>query len=775
MNPLSSVILIGSYAPQQCGIATFTQDLRNAITGVRPLLEVAVAMVAKEAGSLPPPEVRYRVEEQDRAGYAALGKALNASGAGLVSLQHEYGIFGGPDGAWILDTLRALRLPVVTTCHTVLSDPSPGQHLVLSEIGRRSAGMVVMTARGRDLLCSRYGVAPSKITLIPHGIPDTDPAELDRAALRQEMGWAGHKVILTTGLLSANKGIQHAIAAMPRILAAHPDALYVVAGATHPNLVRQEGESVRQGLTDLAEALGVADRVQFINRFAARGELVRLIVAADLFVTPYLSEAQATSGVLAYASGLGKPVISTPYWHARELLDDTCGVMVPFASSGAIAEAAVKLFDDPERSLQMSVVACRRGRETTWGQAGRQYLEAFDSRCGRSPLGPSGAEQPAAEVSPAPLPLAHLHRLTGPLGIYQHAKLAEPDLEHGYCTDDNARALILARDLLRSGHPDKMRLTALEKQCFEFVSGAFNPLVGRFRNFRSAAGEWLEAQGSEDSHGRALWALGHSARHAPDPVVQQAAVHLFHLALPAVDTFTAPRAWTFTLLGLAALPAGGPPGVAAAAQRHLAARLMRLYHRSADRSWRWFEPSLSYDNARLPQALLVTAAQTGDTAMRTVALNSLAWLMHLQRAPEGHFRAIGSNGFFHRGSTSPAQWDQQPLEALASLSACLEAQRLTGREEWLTRAQRALAWFSGANDLGLPVGNDQTGACYDGIQPGGMNQNQGAESTLAFLQSHTGMRLWLAMRCRNLSTDEENTNLPPARDTSGSPKFSRHS
>ena len=378
MNRISRATLIGSYAPRRCGIATFTQDLRNALIAARPSLQTPVVMVAEDVCSLHPPEVENVVAEQERAAYAALRDELNASGTEAVSLQHEYGIFGGPDGAWILDTLRGLRVPVVTTCHTVLANPSPGQRQVLSEIGRLSAGMVVMAARGRDLLAGVYGVPASKITVIPHGIPDTDPASLDREALRRDFGWTDRRIMLTTGLLSPNKGIHHVITALPRIAAVHPDVLFVVAGATHPNLVRTEGEACRQSLMDLAASLGVADKVQFINRFAPRDELVRMIVAADLFVTPYLSEAQITSGVLAYASGLGKPVISTPYWHARELLDESRGVLVPFASPDAIAEAAIALFSDGERLQRMSAGASAHGRQTTWSQTGRQYLQLLD-------------------------------------------------------------------------------------------------------------------------------------------------------------------------------------------------------------------------------------------------------------------------------------------------------------------------------------------------------------------------------------------------------------
>lgn len=738
-SPVSRVTLIGTYAPRQCGIATFTQDLRSALMGARPSLAAPVAMLSGDSCRLHPGEVEYVVVEQERAAYAALRDELNASGTDVVSLQHEFGIFGGPDGAWILDTLRGLRPPMVTTCHTVLATPSPGQLQVFREICRLSADLVVMTAKGRELLTGVYGVPASKIAIIPHGIPDTDPASLDRDLLRRNMGWTGRKIMLTTGLLSPNKGLRHVIAALPRIVREHPDVMYVVAGATHPNLLRRDGEACRQELMDLAAELGVAGHVCFINRFASRDELVDMIVAADVFVTPYLNEAQITSGVLAYASGLGKPVISTPYWHARDLLDASRGVLVPFASPDGLAEEVTRLFGDGERLQRMSAAALAHGRQMTWSHTGRRYLNLFDEAAGMCP--PAVLRRSPCSV-PGPVAVDHLMRLTGPLGVFQHAAFEEPDPAHGYCTDDNARALIVAQDLQRTGHGDE-RLSDLRERCFGFLHEAYDVRSGRFHNFRSAAGNWLDDPGSEDSHGRALWALGHTARHASHPVMRRDAAGLFHCALPAVRGFTSPRAWAFTLLGLAALrTVDFANRSAAAAQAALAFRLVNLHGATAGGDWHWFEDVVTYDNARLPQALLVTAAQTGDGYMRAVAARTLAWLMHRQRAPGQYFRAIGCYGFFQRGDDAPAQWDQQPLEAQASLAACLAAYRLLGRRHWLTQAQRAFAWFEGANDAGLPVGDFQTGACRDGLHPGGLNLNCGAESTLAFLQAHADLRLF---------------------------------
>lgn len=729
---ITHATLIGSYAPRQCGIATFSQDLRNAQLMDRSALRVGVAMMCKEPSCSPAAaEVVHLVDEQTRVEYGALRNKLNASDTEVVSLQHEYGIFGGPDGAWILDTLRGLRVPVVTTCHTVLANPSVGQHQVLMEVARLSSKLVVMTEKARDLLNEIYRVPLTKIALIPHGIPDFDPAQIDRKAVRSNHGWTGRKVLLTTGLLSPNKGIQDVISALPSIVAQHPTALYVVAGASHPDLVSREGEAYRKELEEQAERLGLSGHVQFINQFATRQDLVSMITAADVFVTPYLNEAQITSGVLAYASGLGKPVISTPYWHAVELLTSERGVLVPFASPSAIAEAANTLFSDTDYAAALAAAARAYGRCVTWRNTGKHYLAVFDEAVAMVP-----ARRHSEHVG-----LEQLHRMTGPLGIYQHAVNFEPDLPHGYCTDDNARALIAALDLERSGHPDSW-LNNLKHVSFQFLCDAFDESEGRFCNFRDTAGRWLDSPGSEDSHGRAMWALGHTAQHATGLAMRLEAARLFHLALPSVLLFTSPRAWAFTLLGLAALRRSAvDQRYAIECQSELASRIMILHAKTSNEDWCWFESELSYDNARLPQALLVTGGQTGHMGMLSMGLNTLRWLMKMQQSPEGYFRAIGSDGFCKRTDLKPAHWDQQPLEAYASLAACIEAHRHGSAIAWEQQAQSAFAWFAGGNDHGYPIGNFATGVCFDGLQEHGLNKNCGAESTLAFLQSCAEIRL----------------------------------
>jgi glycosyltransferase involved in cell wall biosynthesis len=735
---MNTVAFLGNYAPRCCGIATFTQDLRTAVQAARPGLRAPVAMMTDSLdGYAYPDEVEIVVAQHDRWHHAQAAASLNRCGANVVSLQHEYGIYGGPSGAWLLDVLRDLRIPVVTTCHTVLRDPSPEQRHITCAIARHSARMVVMAEKGREFLRDIYGVPDGKIAVIPHGIPDPAISLEEREAAREKLGWTSRRVLFTFGLLAPNKGIEHAVRALPEIVRRHPDVLYVVAGATHPNLVREEGERYRESLLALASELGVAEHLRFIDRFVSRDELVRLIAAADIYTTPYLNEAQITSGTLAYAFGMGKPVISTPYWHAAELLADHHGILVPFRDSPALAEATVALLDDPAAMMAMAERAYRKGRTMRWEVVGQSHADALENAVVR-------ASRPAPRRTAAPVPLLpplhHVRRMMGPHGLYQHARHAEPDLAHGYCTDDNARAAICLTNYHRAGHRDE-NLPGMFDSVFGFLLRACDPHTDRFRNFMDQHGAWLERAGSEDSHGRALWALGHIVHHHPSPRVREAALHAFRPAAPVTMHFTAPRAWAFTILGLTEyLETGARDRTAEIIRDELAGRLERLYHSCAAAGWNWFEDRVTYDNGKLPQALLAAAWQTGNAAWRTIGLHSLQFLVKAQTAPSGHFRPIGSDGFWHRGS-EPARWDQQPLEAQAMTAACLEAARHADRSWWLAEAQRSAAWFDGGNVHGVPMGDWQTGGCCDGLRESGLNLNQGAESTLAWLQSAADLRL----------------------------------
>ncbi len=744
-----TIAFVGDYPPRKCGIATFTSDLLGAVAAQDPrshCFAVPVNDVAE--GYQYPTVVRFEIEEQDLGSYRQAADFLNTSNVDAVSIQHEFGIFGGPAGSHLLTLLRELKAPVVTTLHTVLLEPSPDQRRVMQKLIEYSSRLVVMTERGRALLGQVYDVPASKIDLIPHGIPDIPFFSPDH--YKDQFGVGGKKVLLTFGLLSPNKGIENVLNALPGILAEFPDTVYVLVGATHPNELRSRGEAYRLRLEAIVHDLQVEGSVVFVNRFVELKELTEFIGAADIYITPYLDAAQITSGTLAYAFGSGKAVISTPYWHASELLGEQRGILVPFADPQAIAREVKGLLGDEPRRNAMSRSAYRLGREMVWSNTAVLYMRSFE----RAKRQQSESPQESVLVRrfgrrPLDIPvlnLGHLRTMTDSTGIFQHANLTAPNVEEGYCTDDNARALILSVLLGRlDDAPESAR--ALARTYATFLKTAFNPQLGRFHNFLASDTLWLDEHGSEDSHGRALWALGTALGQSRDWNLLHAAERLFARALPATVEFTSPRAWAFTLLGiheyLSPLNGNRQTTTGQLAKRiraDLAGRLVTIFDQVAAPGWTWFEEGLTYDNAKLAHALIASGQALGQSHVRQRGISALRWLVGVQTTSYGYLRPIGSNGFYRRDGER-AEFDQQPIEAQSTISACLEAYSATADPWWYEKAQSAFDWFLGWNDLGIELYCSQTGGCRDGLHADRGNENQGAESTLAFLLALSEMRL----------------------------------
>jgi glycosyltransferase involved in cell wall biosynthesis len=746
-SKIRKIAFVGDHLPRKCGIATFTSDLLAAVAGAYPQSQcLCVSVNDIKDGYAYPDVVRFEIEEQDLSSYLRAAEFLNISNVDVVCLQHEFGIFGGPAGGHILAFLRELRMPVVTTLHTVLRQPRVDQRRVMQELIRLSTRLVVMAERGREMLENIYDAPPGMIDLIPHGIPDV--GFVDPTYFKDQFGVEGRIVLLTFGLLSPNKGIEYVLNALPPILAEFPDVVYIVLGATHPGELRQNGEAYRLSLEILARKNKIEKNVIFYNQFVDLENLKEFIGAADLYITPYLNEAQITSGTLAYTFGAGKAVISTPYWHASELLAEDRGVLVPFADAAAIARETIALLRDDTRRHAIRKNAYRLGRDMIWSNAAQQYMRAFESsRLEGAPARKSLARK-TLDQNPGDLPelkLSHLSRMTDSTGVFQHAIFSVPNFSQGYCTDDNARAFALAVLLGELGE-DPERVRALETTCAAFLHYAFNREKRRFRNFLSFDRRWLDEQGSEDCHGRALWALGVCVGRSPSRSFQTMAGQLFAQALPAMTDFTSPRAWAFGLIGIHEyLHRLSGDSFVNQIRETLTCRLMDLFESNWCPDWCWFEESLSYDNAKLAHALIVSGRATGQKNVFERGIEALRWLTELQISDKGHFRPVGSNGFYTRGGTR-ANFDQQPIEAQATVSACLEAYRATSNVCWYEQAQRAFDWFIGWNDLGVELYSPNTGGCRDGLHVDRVNRNQGAESTLSFLLSLAEMRLAQNMR-----------------------------
>ncbi len=742
-SEIQKIAFLGDYPPRKCGIATFTADLLTAVAAAYPQAECfAVPVNDIESGYEYPEVVRFEIEEQDLSSYRRATDFLNISNVDIVCLQHEFGIFGGPAGSHMLALLRELKMPVVTTLHTLVREPDLDQRRVMRELITRSARLVVMADRGRKMLQEMFQAPPAKIDLIPHGIPDMP--FVDPNFYKDQFRVEGRTVLLTFGLLSPNKGIEHVLNALPAILAEFPEVVYIVLGATHPNELREQGQTYRLSLERLAKKNRIAKNVIFYNRFVTLEELKEFIGAADIYLTPYLNEAQITSGTLAYTFGAGKAVVSTPYWHATELLAGDRGVLVPFGDAKAISREVIALLRDETRRHAIRKNAYKLGREMIWSNVARLYAQSFASaRLEGAKLSRKLFATKTLDQAPRELPavkLTHLSRMTDSTGIFQHATFTVPNFSEGYCTDDNARAFILTV-LLDELEEEPERTRALATRYAAFLNHAFDPKTKRFHNLLSFDRRWLDEQGSEDCHGRALWALGMAVGRSPHRSFQVMAGQLFAQALPIVTDFASPRGWAFSLLGIHEyLRRLSGDRMAKQTSETLTARLLDLLDKSAQPDWPWFEEALTYDNAKLAHALVLSGNSSGQQAILERGLRVLRWLAEIQTSENGHFRPIGSNGFYRRGSARAA-FDQQPIEAHAAVSAYLEAYRITNDAWWYEQAQRAFDWFLGWNDLGLELYSSTTGGCCDALHVDRLNGNQGAESTVAFLLSLAEMQL----------------------------------
>lgn len=742
-SPVRKVAFVGNHFPRKCGIATFTADLVSAVGGEYPETRCIAVPVNDPRQSYDYPDVvQFEIEEQDHSSYRRAADYLNFKDPDIVCLQHEFGIFGGVAGRHVLTLLRELRMPVVTTLHTILREPSAEQRHVMDSLISHSTRLVTMTERGRAMLLEIYGAPSDKIDLIPHGIPDG--AFVDPTFFKEQLNLEGRSVMLTFGLLAPSKGIEHVLNAMPRIVEEVPNLVYVVLGATHPNELREHGESYRLGLERLARKNKVGRHVRFQNQFVDLKTLQAFIGAADLYITPYMNEAQVTSGALAYAFGAGKAVVSTPYWHAAELLAEGRGVLVPFGDSDAIANEALDLFKDDRRRNAIRNNAYRIGRQMIWSCAAQSYMRSFE-RSRSEVIGRSRPVLTARTINKPPrelpkLKLNHLLRMTDSSGVFQHAAFSVPKFSEGQCTDDNARAFVLAILLCELGM-DSEPVHALATTSAAFLHHAFNTGAKRFHNHLSFDRRWIDEWGSEDSQGRAIWALGTAVGRSRLESFQMLGGQLFSMALPPLVDFTSPRAWAFGLIGIHEyLRRLNGDSAVNQVRDTLTNRLMERFVASSNPDWQWFEAELSYDNAKLAHALISTGDAMGERPVMECGLLALRWLVAQQTAEAGHFRPIGSNGFYRRGGVR-ARFDQQPIEAHATVSACLEAYRITSDKRWYDSAKSAFDWFLGSNDLGLELYSPETGGCRDGLHVDRVNQNQGAESTLAFLLSLAEMQL----------------------------------
>ncbi len=719
------VAFLGTYPPRRCGIATFTRDLADAVRSASDhVLPMALAVTDPGGQYEYGDGVSYEIRQGVKGDYARAAEFVNFSDVRLVGVQHEYGIFGGDDGAYVLDFLSALRVPALVTLHTVLKAPSASQREIVVAMAQQCAGVVVMSQIAARLLAESYGVDGSSVHVIPHGIPNMDAR--DQQPLKATFGLAAQRMLLTFGLLGPNKGVETVLGALPALVSEFPDLVYFVVGATHPMVVRRHGEAYRTKLERQAEELDVRDHVVFRDQFVTIEELCRYLQAADIFVSPYLNEAQVTSGALSYAMGAGAAAVSTPYWHAQELLAEGRGRLFPFGDSDALAGVLGSLLRSPSELAEVRQSAYQFTRSMIWPRVGRAYLEL-----GQTVMETPLKSLPHRRASGLPeLRLDHLRRLTDDTGIIQHATFSVPARRTGYCVDDNARALIVAlqADRLESS-PETTRLVTTY---LGFLHHAQTD-DGRFANFLRYDRTFEAGAISDDCIGRAVWALGTTVQLVGQEGHRCLARAMIRRASSAITDLNL-RGTASAMLGLVAVvQAGGDAQNERELLGRLAGKVVERYQQEQKPDWHWFEPTVTYDNALIPLALFKTYGTTGDRATLRAAREALEFLEEMS-FENGHMVLVGNAGWHARGGIR-AHADEQALDAAAFVLAFRGAYLATRDHHYLCRMREAFAWFLGTNRLGMALYDFDTGGCRDGLGVAEINQNQGAESTLAFLLS----------------------------------------
>ncbi|MFW5851038.1 MAG: glycosyltransferase family 4 protein [Bacteroidota bacterium] len=725
---------IGTYPPRECGIGTFTMNLyksmiTNTDTNKESVEGFIVAMNDHEQNYHYPEEVKLTIRQEQQRDYLEAVKFINLSGANLCILEHEFGIFGGRNGIYILPLLYRLEIPLVVTLHTIVKEPSYTEKAVLQEICKMAHKIIIMSQKAIEFLIEIYNVDKEKIVFIAHGVPDI---QFCQEQTKKDFNLEKKKLLLTFGILSRNKGIETVLYALPKLIEKHPDILYVVLGKTHPNVIRHSGEEYRNFLQLLTKKLNLRKHVVFINEFISQKELFKYLSASDIYITPYLNEAQITSGTLSYAVGVGSAVISTPYWHALELLDEGRGKLFDFGNSEQLSQILMDLLDNPEMLKGLRKKAFDYGRTITWPKSGEKYVTLIQQILAEKPQIVVTKETSIDPLILPPFSLEHIKRLTDDTGIIQHAKFGIPNLKEGYCIDDNARALLMVL-MTYQQKKDKVALNLIPIY-LSYIHYMQNE-DGTFKNFLSFSRNFLDEVGSEDSFGRTIWALGYLLNNPPNDSYYQTGTIIFFDAAPNFEKLQSIRSIANTMLGISHYLTSNPSDDSMIKTLDiLAGKLIKHYEENSSANWKWFEPLLAYDNGILPLALLHAAEILENDKIAAIALETTNFLTEIT-LKDGYLSIIGNEKWYEKDGER-SLFAQQPLDALAMVLMYRQAFQLTKEREYLTKLFSCFMWFLGENDIRMTLFDFETNGCCDGIESYGINRNQGAESSLAYLISH---------------------------------------
>ena len=729
------IAFIGTYPPRKCGIGIFTNSLVKAVVGNTENQKISKKAMVVAITDAPncysyPDEVKKIIQEDNLPDYIDAAKFINYSDAKVCVLEHEFGIFGGTEGAYILPLLHHLEIPVIVTFHTVLKNPSSTQKTVVQEIGKEVARIVVMSKRAVNFLINIYNIPKEKIVIIEHGVPEY--VHITREKAKEKHGLSNLKILFTFGLLSRNKGIETVIKALPRVVEKYPDLLYIVLGATHPNVLKYSGDEYRYELQRKVKSYGLEKNVYFDNEFATEKELMEYLQTCDIYISPYINEAQITSGTLSYAIGAGCAVLATPYWHAQELLDNNRGRLFNFRDSEQLSDLLIELFDNPEQLSLIRKNAYEYGKKIRWPKIGKQYLNLAESvykNCGKK----EKLDKQSIDIQLIPpFSLEHVIRLTDDTGIVQHAKYGIPNLKKGYCVDDNSRALLMVVMAYRQNkNQDTLKLIPVYLSFIDYMQQG----NGDFRNFLSFNRQFLDEYGSEDSFGRTIWALGYLLRFSPNDSFKQMGKDIFLKSVQHFSTLKTIRGAADTIIGIYNYLKSTPNDEGMINEMNKLVNIItQAYKEQSAEDWKWFEPVMTYDNAIIPLSLFSAFEITGDNEVFRIAKKSAKFLESKTTKNE-FFVPIGNKGWFKKGGEI-SEYDQQPIDVMAMVLLYYQLFYITKEQKYMDKMFNCYLWFHGKNSLRLPLYDHETKGCCDGLEKQGINLNQGAESTLSYWISH---------------------------------------
>ncbi len=720
------VVYLSTFPPRECGIATFTQDLTNAIdnTFYPRIKSKIIAMNTSESDfQVYPSKVIFEINQNDEASYQSAAQKINAlNQVRCVNIQHEYGIHGGLWGVNIMAFLKELKKPSVLTMHTVPPSPDPEMLEITKDMLRLVNKVVVLTKLAKEILIEKYLVDPDKINVIPHGIHPvlfTLPQQT-----KVKFGYKNKIVLSTFGLLSRNKGIEYVIKALPRIVKKHPNILYLIIGQTHPVVRRKEGESYREELLELVKNLKLTNNVKFFDRYLPLNEIIKFLQATDIYISTSLDPNQTVSGTLSYALGTGRCIVSTAFSQAKEIINDDTGRLVDFRNPDAYADAVLKLLENKNQLEEMYFCAYASTRNMLWSNVAISYINLFNSIA------------PQISVEDHNLPtfnLDHLRRMTDSYGLFQFAKLTNPDPQYGYTVDDNARALIVVSKYFQETN-NKPALT-LANTYLNFIEQC--QVGSHFYNYISYQQE-LENEANHnvdlsDSNGRTVWALSELISKPKIPKkLKQKAIKTLQKWIDGYHQYDFPRANAFIIKGLSLLKPRHQISCYKDIIKKSSEYLFSLYKKNSDTDWQWFENSLTYANGIFPEAMFLSYLINKDPQYLKVAESSLEFLIN--NSFQGPiYVPIGQKTWFQKGDQNRQHYDQQPEDVVAMVQALKTAYKVTKKRKYKNLMFKTFYWFLGNNLLGEQVYDKTTGGSFDGLTPTGVNLHQGAESTVSYL------------------------------------------